>query len=175
MLTALRSLAAAHLALLRAEASAIARDGVRVLLGLIVVTVLAAAALLLALAGGLAALEQLLLGTTAWVAPHLAGLCAAAAGWTAVRLFSIEGGRRAGLWLAGALTAALTGALLSASALLPAREAAAAGLAAGLAATALACAWAIGRLDRAAFAARFYPHASEAQLRATLAELEERR
>ena len=175
MLTALRSLAVAHLALLRAEASAIARDGVRVLLGLVVVTVLAAAALVVALAGGLAALEQFLLGTTAWVAPHLAGLCAAGAGWTAVRLFSIGGGRRTGLWLTGVLTAALTGAALSGTALFSAREAAAAGLAAGLAATALACVWAISRLDRAAFADRFYPHVSEAELRATLAELEARR
>jgi hypothetical protein len=175
MLTALRSLVVAHLTLLRAEASAIARDGLRALLGLIVLTVLATAALLVALAGGLAAVEQLVLGTTAWVAPHLAGLCAAGAGWTAARLFSIDGGRRAGLWLAGVLTAALTGAALSGTALLPAREAVAAGLAAGLAATALAAAWAISRLDRSAFADRFYPHVSEAELRATLAELEARR
>jgi hypothetical protein len=174
MLTALRSLAAAHLALLRAEATAIARDGVRVLLGLVAVTVLAAAALVVALAGGLVAVEQLLLGTSAWVAPHLAGLCAAGAGWTAVRLLSPGRGSRHP-WLAGGLVAAGSAAVLAATALLPAREAAAAGLAAGLAATALACAWSIGRLDRDAFAERFYPHVSEAELRATLAELEARR
>lgn len=167
----LRTLLARHLVLLRAELGAIAREALGSLFALILAATLVAIALLVAAGSGLVALSLWL------TASPLAGVVAVITLPLVVAVLLLHRGLR----IAGTATllALALGALAGlACALLPLGDRAlTAALAIGLGGlvTVIAGLFALRGFDREAFAARFYPHASEAELRRTIDALVDER
>jgi len=173
MISDLRTLLDRHLGLLRAELRAIAREALALLIGSIIVVTLLTGVVVLVAGALVVAAGDALYGSPYFGVALLVVLLLGLAAWIPVVLLGVDRGRRERR--RAVLPALAVTVIVSLAALaLGLERQPAAGFAtlAGLTAFALALAASLRRLDRGAIADRFYPHVSEAELRATVAEAE---
>ena len=176
MLNELFDLGERHLALLRAELGAIARDALALFVASAVVASLLVGAFVVlvgsAVVGGAAALY----GSTIFGIAVLVGVLLSLAAWIPVVLLHAERGlrqrRRA---ILPALAATTLVALLAGLVGLPVETGSGLATLAGILVFAIALLISLRELDRAALADRFFPHVSAAELRRTLAAADELR
>lgn len=173
MLSDLRALLDRHLGLLRAELGAIAREAVALLIGSIVVVTLLTGVVLLVIGALVIAVGDALYGSPYFGVALLVAILLGLAAWIPVVMLGVERGRRERRRAALPAFAATALVALVAIAVGVDRDAAA-GIAtiSGITAFAAALALSLRRLDRDAIGDRFYPHVSEAELRATVADVE---
>ena len=171
MITELRTLLLAHLTLLRSELAAITREAIGVLLGLTVAVSLLLIALLigaglLLVGGSLLLVASPLPGLVAIVGLPLLGALL-----LLVRVLHLPGRPGRVALLVGIALGVVSGLLLRAGTVLTQAESLALALGIGLLGALFTGLLALRRFDRQAFAARFYPSASERELRATIDRL----
>lgn len=171
MIIKLRTLLVAHLTLLRSELAAITREAIGVLLGLTVAVSLLVIALLigagLLLVGG----SLLLVGSPLPGFVALFGLPLLGALLLLLRALHLPGRPGRVVLFVGIALGLVSSLLLDAGTALAPAESLALALGIGLLGALFAGLLALRRFDRQAFAARFYPSASERELWATLDRL----
>lgn len=173
MLSDLRTLLDRHLGLLRAELGAIAREAVALLIGSIVVVTLLTGVVVLLIGALVIAAGDALYGSPYFGVALLVALLLGLAAWIPVVLLGVDRGRRERRRaILPALAVTTLVALVTIAAGLEREPAAGIATFAGIKTFALALAASLRRLDRDAITDRFYPHVSEAELRATIAEAE---
>ena len=170
MLTELTTLLSRHAALLRAELAAIARDLLLLVMGGAVVASLVIGAFIVSVGALIIGLGVALYGSPLFGVAVLVAVLLSLAAWIPVVLLHPARGRvqrrRA---ILPALAAVLLTAPVAVVAGLPAESGSGVATLAGIVTFGISLLLSLRALDRDALADRFYPHVSEAELRATLA------
>lgn len=169
MLETLRDLFDRHLALLRAELGAIARDAATLLAGAVMVASLLVGAFTLFVGALVVGLATLLFGSPLFGVAALVLILLSMAAWIPVVMLNPERGRRVRRRaVLPALAVVLLASPLAVAAGLPASAGAGVAALAGIATFGIALLLSLREIDRDALADRFYPHVSAEELRRTL-------
>lgn len=176
MLKELLTLVEQHLALLRAELGAIARDALVLVVGAAVVASLLTGAFVVLVGGTIMSGATALYGSPLFGVAVLVGVLLSLAAWIPVVLLHESRGRRQRRQaILPALVATTIVALIAGLAGLPSESGSGLATLAGILVFAVALLLSLRELDGGALTDRFFPHVSAAELRRTLAAADELR